>query len=233
MATHHPHPRRHVDGKHSMTKTLCLHTALIFGAATCMAAVESTPATPVDQVPQTIRTQLVQASGGAAITDIKVDLTHGDPRYIAQYRDPASNEMRTVTLGQMGNVIDGSPIPVNGPDTAVGGAVSDKPEKLKPKPVDGPVPLTPPQRPIAPATADTPAVATMDKDQQPAPQRLPVPEVQAPRPSPSTTTDTRAKPIDLPQKDEDRDGTKANEVSPKKPDATAPGSQKSADPKKP
>lgn len=242
MVTHHTHHCRVILNQLFNTKSLILSTALMMGSTSFLAAVESIPSAPVDQVPQNIRTQLEREAGGATISEIKVDRSFGDPRYVARYRDPASKEMHTVTLGQMGNVIESGAIPVDGAGAADSGVIGDKPEPSKTVPMDGPVPVTPPKRPIAPANADTPAVANMNKDQQtdpknktasqenPAPQK---PEAAIPRRTPPVAPDTKSKPVDLPQKDEDRDSTKTPVETPKKSIPSAPLNKKSTDQKNP
>ncbi len=116
-------------------------------------AVESTPApSPVDQLPQTIRTQLVQTTGGATIVDVQVDQRNGDPQYVARYRDTASGEMKTVRLGKMGNVIDQG-------TSGTSGITSDKKRtETAPNNNDHGAVVIP--RPTAPTTATDPQPLT-------------------------------------------------------------------------
>lgn len=215
------------------TPVLFMSSALICSSAQFMAAVESIPTTPVDQVPETIRTQLVQVTGGAKITDVKVDSTHGEKRYIAHYRDSASKEMRTVTVGQMGNVIEPDAVSGGDHDNAVGVTGGVKPGSLKPVPSDQHEPVTLPQRPIAPVIPDAPVVANAPKDLQADPPQKSLPTATVPPTTQTGATDNNSKPFGIPQKEENRDSSKSTDVVPKNNDTTAPGSQKSASPKKP
>ena len=242
-----PHPLHNLkfSNKKMSVKTLIFCTGLIICSTPFLAAVESIPSAPLDQVPQNIRTQLEQAAGGAAISEVTVDRTHGDPRYVARYRDSGSKEMRTVTLGQTGNVIESGVIPVGGPGVAEGDVRGDTPEPSKTVPTDGPVPAVPPKRVSAPGKADAPGTTSptsTNKDQPTDPQKKTSSqdasesqksEAAIPRFTPPETPDTRSKPVDTPQKDEDRDSSKNPVVAPKKSDSSAPQQKKSADQKKP
>ena len=243
---------RHLSSTRIIRKALVITTVLVFGTSQSMAAVESITSDPVDQLPQTIRTQLVQVTGGATITDVEVDRNHGDPRYVARYRDPTNNEMRTVTLGQMGNVIVSGAFSTDQQDTSVGGASGMKPDRVAPLPSDGPIPVNPPQRPVAPVMPDTPTVANSTQEVQPNQGKKPVSEVTIPRPSSPVTTDNSAannsatnssgadssgtknsaKPFGIPQKDEDRDQNKSPVPSQRKFDNNGPESKKAPDQKK-
>ena len=255
MITNSNFRNRHLPCIYVLGQALVISTVLVIGTSQSMAAVESITSEPVDQLPQNIRTQLVQASGGATITDVHVDRNHGDPRYVAHFRDPDTKEMRTVTLGQMGNIIDSGAIPVAAQDTAVGGASGMKPDRVAPLPSDGPVPVNPPQRPVAPAMSDTPSVA--NSNQEVPSENNTSSGAAIPRPSPTmandknitdknnsekstaeqgapdnnsannSSTNNSAKPFGIPPKDEDRDRNKAPVPSPRKFDNNGPESQKS------
>lgn len=242
MVGHRTHHCRDIFSLLSRSNSLILSTALIMASTPFLTGVESIPSTPVDLVPQNIRTKLEQVAEGATISEIKIDRTFGDPRYVARYRDPATKEMHTVTLGQMGNVIQSGAIPVGGAGAADSGMNGDKPETSKTVPMDGPVPVSPPKRPKTPDKSDTPAVANMNKDQQPDPknktpsQETPapqIPEVVIPRRSPPVVPDTKAQPVELPQKEEDRDSMKNPVQTPNKLSPSKPLQNNSADQKNP
>lgn len=246
MSIQSNHHYRLLPSPHVIRKALVISTVLVFGTGQSMAAVESIISDPVDQLPQNIRTQLVQATGGATITDVHVDRNHGDPRYVAHYRDPTSNEMRTVTLGQMGNTIVSGAFSNDAEDTAVGGASGMKPDRVTPLPSDGPIPVNPPQRPVAPVMPDTPTVANSTQEAQSEQGKKPVVEDAIPRRKPSVTTDNSstnnsstnnsstnnsAKPFGIPPKEEDRDRNKSPVPSPRKFDNNGPDTKKASDQK--
>lgn len=114
--------------------------------------------TPIDQLPQTIRTQLVQVTGGSVISDVTVDARNGDPQYVARYKDTVSGEMRTVRLSQIGTVIDSGLVTEDSQRTNSSPAQGNIPARPSSRPNEGPV-IVPPQRPDEPTTVSPPAAA--------------------------------------------------------------------------